>query len=322
MIDTVRDKRILILDPSPPAIRGGNRVTALRWALLLRELGAHVSVRRQPDTQPYDLRIALHAVKNAASVKAWRERWPHTPIVVALTGTDFQSGSDRGTALASLATADRIIVLFEEARRSAFEKYASKTVAIPQSFTACVTPEPSWADGVRFCLLANLRPVKDPLLATRALGRIREHHALRLIIVGGVLDETVAREVQAAQERDARIQWVGSQRRQKALEILAASHVLLCTSRHEGGAGTVGEALALDRAVLSTDLAACRALLGDDHPGLFPVGDAVALARLMDRYTRDEGFRAQLKQATRTRAHLVSRDLERERWRSLLADIF
>ncbi len=54
--------RIGIVTPAPPDSRHGNRITALRWATILRRLGNHVSISQTYDGRPFDLLVALHAL--------------------------------------------------------------------------------------------------------------------------------------------------------------------------------------------------------------------------------------------------------------------
>ncbi|MFT5289252.1 MAG: glycosyltransferase involved in cell wall biosynthesis [Planctomycetota bacterium] len=313
--------RVQILDPSPPGLRGGNRVTALRWAGILRELGCVVRVRKQWDGEDCDVLIALHAIKSRESVLRWRKQRGGAPLIVALTGTDFGDAEARASALQSLQLADHIIVLFGEAKKSLPANLAPRVRVIPQSFRGCSQASAAGDGELVITLLANLRAVKDPLLGARALALRPQLTGLRHVIVGGALDTNLANQMQRAAEADARVQWLGPMRRRAALEVLGNSHALLCTSLHEGGAGSVGEALAFGRAVIATDIPACRALLGDDHPGLFGAGDADALARLLERFVSSSDFRAELQQRSKLRAQHVARPVELDHWRELLTQL-
>ena len=73
--------------------------------------------------------------------------------------------------------------------------------------------------------------------------------------------------------------------------------------------------------ILATDIPGSRGLLGNDHPGLFPVGDAAALAGKLLRFERDDVFRAALRYATRSRAPIADPARETEAWRTLLAEL-
>ena len=115
--------------------------------------------------------------------------------------------------------------------------------------------------------------------------------------------------------------WLGERRRSEALSILAGSQLLVITSRLEGGSNALSEAVAAGVPVLSTRIDGSIGLLGDGHPGFFPVGDAAALAGLLARAEEDAGFLAALRRETERVRPLVEPAREREAWRALLAEL-
>src|SRR6266487_899157 len=104
--------KIGIVTPAPPDSRHGNRITALRWAMILRRLGNRVSLIETYDGKPYDLLVALHARKNHPAVINFRRQNPEGPVIVALTGTDvYRDIQNSHSARESLDMATRIVVL-------------------------------------------------------------------------------------------------------------------------------------------------------------------------------------------------------------------
>jgi len=67
---------IRMVCPAPPGSLYGNRVTALRWAGILRSLGHRVIITGDYYDEPCDLLIALHARKSAGAVLRLRDRLP------------------------------------------------------------------------------------------------------------------------------------------------------------------------------------------------------------------------------------------------------
>src|SRR5438445_10097030 len=81
--------KIRLITPAPAHSRKGNRVTALRWAKLLRQLGHRVSIEECYESGSCDLLVALHARRSYDSAARFRQEHPELPLVVALTGTDL-----------------------------------------------------------------------------------------------------------------------------------------------------------------------------------------------------------------------------------------
>src|SRR5262249_57612100 len=103
---------ILLVTPAPPGSRKGNRVTALRWAHLLRQLGHRVAIREEYRGERCDVLVALHARRSAGAVEAFRHARPTGPVVVALTGTDlYDDIRSNPTAQRTLEQASLLVVL-------------------------------------------------------------------------------------------------------------------------------------------------------------------------------------------------------------------
>jgi glycosyltransferase involved in cell wall biosynthesis len=92
----------------------------------------------------------------------------------------------------------------------------------------------------------------------------------------------------------------------RALALMASSHVLVISSRMEGGANVVSEALRIGVPVIASRIPGNTGLLGRDWPALYPVGDERALARLLARFATDTSFRARLARRTSALRDTVS----------------
>ena len=78
--------KIALITPVPAQSRQGNRVTALRWARMLKALGHRVTLAQEYDGKPYDLMVALHARRSFAAIECFQRLYPASPLLVALTG--------------------------------------------------------------------------------------------------------------------------------------------------------------------------------------------------------------------------------------------
>jgi putative glycosyltransferase (TIGR04348 family) len=272
--------RIALVTPARPGTRSGNRHTALRWAAFLRKAGHRVAVATEWNGAPADAMLALHARRSHASIKAFPG-----PVILALTGTDVYSDIHHSPeARESLRIADRLIVL----QPKAAEELATKKPihVVVQSSSTRLRHEPV-RDSFRICVIGHLRAVKDPLLALRALRYVSQE--IEVVQLGELLEPELRPKT-----RDARYRWLGSVPHARALKWLASSHAMVISSRMEGGANVVCEALRIGVPVLASRISGNVGLLGGRYAGYFKVGDERDLARLIER-AMEKSFYGKLK---------------------------
>lgn len=310
-----------IVHPAPRRSRTGNRVTALRWASILRRLGHRVFVERRWSGRPCDLLVALHASKTLDSMRAFRSAHPETPLIVAGTGTDLYEPSGAGEA-EGLGLATRVIVLQPLALESlpssvrARGRVLYQSVRLPHDL-----PGPTAGENFEVAVIANLREVKDPLLPARACALLPSSSHVSVLHAGGILDARLGREAHQLAASEPRYTFLGELAHHAALQLLARARVIVLPSRNEGGANVLSEALALGQPVLATRIPGVTGLLGDDHPGLFEVGDANALATCLLRAECEPAFLEELKRRSRGLAPLVAPEREERDWRTLLREL-
>ncbi|HEX6810756.1 MAG TPA: glycosyltransferase [Planctomycetota bacterium] len=308
---------VVIATPAPRGSSSGNRVTALRQALLLRRLGARVQVVESWRGQACDLLVAVHAVKEARSVLAASAALPDLRIAVLLAGTDiYPHFAPDADTRAALARADALIALQRHSAESLPEALRPKVCTIVQSATAA--PHQPKAAGFQACVLAHLRPVKDPLLPLHALHHVPQRVPIALAFAGRAMTPELGQQMAAAVAADPRARWLGELPRRAARELLAQSHVCLVPSTAEGGANVVSEAIAAATPVLATAIPGNLGLLGEAWPGLFPPGDAAALGALLTHAATDRAFYQRLVAATIALQPLVDPRHEMQAWRELL----
>ena len=155
--------RVCLVTPAPPGSLKGNRITALRWARFLRELGRRVAVAEEYRGQRCDLLVALHALRSAPSVERYRSAHPDGPLVVALTGTDlYDSLHTHAEARRAVELATRLIVLQPLGVAELPEAVRARARVIYQSVPTPRRRAAPCQDRFDVCVLGHLRPVKDP----------------------------------------------------------------------------------------------------------------------------------------------------------------
>lgn len=297
-------------------------MTALRWAKRLRELQWRVRLLESWDGQPCDALIALHAVRSHPSVRRHAEQCPNVRRVVALAGTDIYADPVSPEAWASLDLATDIVALQPEALRRLTETAGAKAHVIRQSAARPSAPTRlAPPDAIEIVCLAHLRPVKDPLLAAEAVSMLPDSTRVRVLHLGSAPDDDWrARAETAATRSRGRWAWLGGRPRAEALRVLRGADLFLMTSVNEGGANVVSEAIACGVPILSTKNDGAVGILGADHPGYFPVGDAAALCALLQRCETDGAFLQELRWRSVSLQGLVDPRSERRAWRDLLEE--
>ena len=314
--------KVCLVTPAPPGSRKGNRVTALRWAGILRALGNRVVVREEYRDERCDLLIALHALRSFPSMARYRTARPDAPLVLALTGTDlYGSIHTHADARKALDLATRLILLQPLGLAELPEAVRAKARVIYQSVPAPRVTVAPRADQFEVCVMGHLRPVKDPFRTALATRLLPPESRLRVLHLGGALSDDMAAQARAEAADNPRYRWLGDVPRWKALRILSRCRLLALTSVLEGGANVVSEALAASVPVLSSRVAGSVGLLGETYPGYFPVGDTAALAHLLTRAECDAGFYRALHDWCTNLRPLVDPAREQHGWAALLHEL-
>jgi putative glycosyltransferase (TIGR04348 family) len=313
---------IEIVTPSPPDSRTGNRVTALRWAAILGRLGHRVSVVQVHGGHACALLIALHAEKSAGSVDRFRREHPDAPLIVGLAGTDLYGDLDSEPARRSLEQATHLVLLQPRGMERLPEPVRHKARVIYQSATAPVPRRSDASDGFPVCVVGNLREVKDPFRAAEAVRMLPESSGIRIRHVGEALTDEMRKRAEAETAENPRYQWLGELEHGATLELIASSRALVHSSRSEGGANVLSEALAASVPILSSRIPGSIGILGPDYPGFFPVGDSGSLADLLQRTETEPDFYQDLARACEALTTLVDPAREEESWSALLREVF
>ena len=314
-------RKIQLACPAPAGSTQGNRVTALRWARFLRELGHRVSLAPSLKGSP-DLLIALHARRSAPAALEFKRRFPDRPLIVALTGTDLYGDLRQGNRAAqqSVALADYLIVLHEGAMQE-FPASARKRVrVIHQSVRLPNGLKPKRTDRFEVCVLAHLRSVKDPLRAALAARQLPLDSKIQIRHLGRPLERGLSERAEKESLQNPRYEWARERGHPAALRLLSSCQLLVLSSRMEGGANAIGEAASLDVGILASDVPGNRGLLGERHPGLFEFGNTLQLAGLLSRAEHDKKFYARLLASSKRIAPAFTVQSERANWRALCAE--
>lgn len=313
---------IVLVTPAPATSRKGNRITALRWKRILQSLGHRVAIRQRFTGGRPDLLVALHARRSFDSVQRFQRDYPGRPVILALTGTDLYHDIRRSRrARRALEIASRVIVLQPEGVRELPRRLRGKVRVIYQSARVTAAPASRGRGIFRVCVLGHLRPVKDPLRAARAARLLPASSRIEVVHVGGALSRRMDLGARRESGANPRYRWLGEMPRWKALRVLMRSQVLVLSSRMEGGANVLSEAIAGSVPVLASRIPSTVAILGSGYAGYFPVADTRALAALLRRVETEPVFLEKLRRSCRRLKRLVDPARESRSWKSLLAEL-
>ena len=312
--------RVRIVTPALAASNNGNAHTAARWQHFLSPL-ARVDVALDWQGEALDAMIALHARRSADSIARFHAAHPERPLAVVLTGTDlYRDLPGDASAQNSLRCASHLVVLQEEALRRLDAGMRSKARCIVQSATHIVRKDKSQCT-VDLVAVGHLRPEKDPLTLMRAACALPSDSTVRVMQIGNPLDEALADAARRSMAECAHYRWLGGLPAGATRDCIARAHALVHASLMEGGANVVVEAVRSRVPVLASRIDGNVGLLGADYDGYFPVGDAGALAALMQRFAAEPAFAAHLAGQCARREPLFTPEAEAAAVKGLLHDM-
>ncbi len=313
--------KITLITPAAPGSRHGNRSTATRWAGMLRELGHAVSVQVEWDGAATDLMLALHARRSHASIRNYVMCYPNQPLIVTLTGTDlYRDIQTDEEAQASLQLATRMIVLQDMGLEELSPALRRKTRVVYQS-AQVVEPPPPLKSCFEVVVSGHLREEKDPFRAAAALAHLTPASRIRVTHIGRALSSASADEARQWTVREKRYHWLGEVTQGKALRLLARSRLMVISSRMEGGANVVSEALANNVPVVASRISGNIGMLGKGYAGYYAPEDERSLARVLARVEKEPAFLQKLASQCRKRKPRVSYASERKSLQRLLAEL-
>jgi putative glycosyltransferase (TIGR04348 family) len=309
---------IALITPSLTGARNGNAHTAQRWARFLRHGGHRVEVATEWRGAPADLMIALHARRSYAAIAGFALAYPQHPLIVVLTGTDLYRDIQKDAdAQHALQLATRLVVLQSCGVDALSADLQAKTRVIFQS-APTLAPRTKRLRTFDICVAGNLREEKDPLRAAYAVAHLPADSCVRVLHVGAALSADM--QQQAERINDPRWHWLGERNHAETRRLIAGCRLLLQSSRMEGGANTIVEAVSAGVPVLASAISGNIGMLGAAYAGYYPLADSEALAALMRRAETDAGFYLALAAQCAERAPLFEPAHERNALQTLIKE--
>jgi putative glycosyltransferase (TIGR04348 family) len=280
---------ICIISPALAAANNGNWQTAKRWQQMLSS-DYHVEIMLQWNGRPFDAMLALHARRSADSIAQWSAKFPDKLIVLALTGTDlYRDIAVDPLAQQSLRLAHRLVVLQDMGPKSLPAEFQSKCQVIFQS-----TPRRhaihKTKQKLRALMVGHLRAEKSPETYFEAAKLLARHKDIVLDHIGAPLDADLGKQARQLALEVPTYRYLGEQSHAATRARIARAQVLVHPSRMEGGAHVVMEAVMSGTPVLASRIDGNVGMLGVGYDGYFAVGDALALANMLERCKNEPAF--------------------------------
>lgn len=313
---------VLIVYPETENAVTGNLCSARQYKDILTDLGHDVVLSEKFEGQRAELLIAINAHNKNRDIVQFAESYPDSKIVVILSGTDIYPEPSE-SSFHSMQLAHSIIALQNKGVKQVPDKMKEKVHVIIQSVVndgPCSGIE-SDRKGFDVALVSNLRQVKDPFLAAEAVKMMPQESNLRILHAGFVLDSGFDEVARRESIENKRYQWLGGLDPFETRKLISSCNLLIITSKHEGAGRVVGEAIVSGVPIISTCVDGVTGVLGDDYEGLFPVGDASALAALLQRAEMEEGFLDDLTKICMSKAFNFAPSVEKDSWDKLLVKL-
>lgn len=312
--------KVSLITPAGKRSLNGNRATAVRWEHILQSLGHRVAVDVNWDGRSADMMVALHAWRSADSIAAFHQQYPDRLLIVALTGTDIYRfiHSDPEITLRSIDIAHHLVALHDLAYLTIPERYRDKLSVIKQSAIPLPRRLPPRKKTFDICIAGHLRDEKDPLRAALAARELPASSRIRILHYGKAHNHEWATMAMREMQENPRYHWYGELPHWKVRQAYARSRAMVLSSRMEGGANVISEAVMADLPVLASDIPGSIGLLGDHYAGYYPVEDTAALRGLMQKAESDDGYLPLLLMQASPLKQAFTEAAEHDGWRALL----
>jgi glycosyltransferase involved in cell wall biosynthesis len=167
---------------------------------------------------------------------------------------------------------------------------------------------------LRAVMVGHLRDEKSPQVLWQTAQALQADDAIFIDHIGRALDPALATQAQQTASRFPNYRWLNELPYVPTRRSIQRAHVLVHTSRIEGGAHVIMEAVMSGTPVLASRVSGNVGMLGADYPGYFEPGNAQQLASLLrecrQTQNQEDGLLVKLTQACESRAELFKPERE------------
>ena len=315
--------RIIQVTPSGQTSKSGNRTTANRWARIFRSLGHSVSTITNYDDRPADMMVAIHAWRSARSIEQFKALYPEKPLVVCLAGTDINEfiHTHPKPTLRSMELADAMVCLHDLVKEITPISLQSKLHVIFQSAKPLIGPRRFSDRNFNICVISHLREIKDPMRTALSVRTVPNQSKIKVTHLGMAHDRRSAAGAIKEMKQNPRYVWKGEVAGWQVRQELKRSHLMVISSRAEGGANVISEAVVAGVPVIASKIDGNVGLLGNNYSGYYPVGNTKELRKVILKAETDNAFFQSLTKQCNSIKSLFTIEREQKSWRKLIKNI-
>jgi putative glycosyltransferase (TIGR04348 family) len=200
---------------------------------------------------------------------------------LVLTGTDlYRDIQSDAAAQAALQLAQRLIVLQDQGPLALPADVRGRCSVVLQSSTRRqLLAKP--AGFLKAVMVGHLRDEKSPQTLFEAAHLLQANEGIRIDHIGRALDPALEDAARLTMAQCPHYRWLDGLPHENTRRRIQRAHVLVHTSRMEGGAHVIMEAALSGTPVLASRIPGNVGMLGMDYAGYFEPGDAAGLAGLL-----------------------------------------
>ena len=315
--------RIIQVTPSAQSSKSGNLNTAKSCAHIFLSLGHSVSTITDYDDRSADMMVAIHAWRSARAIERFKALYPEKPLVVCLAGTDINEfiHSHPKPTLKSMELADAMVCLHDLVKEITPISLQSKLHVIFQSAKPLIGPRRFSDRNFNICVISHLREIKDPMRTALAVRTVPNQSKIKVTHLGMAHDGRSAAKAIREMEQNPRYVWKGEVLGWQVRQELKRSHLMVISSRAEGGANVISEAVVAGVPVIASKIDGNVGLLGKNYRGYYPVGNTRELRKVILKAEKDKVFFQSLTKQCNSIKSKFTAEREQKSWAELISNI-
>ena len=315
--------RIIQVTPSGSKSKSGNRTTAVRWHGIFQNLGHNVQTITDYHGQSADMMVAIHAWRSAGAIRMFKLLYPDRPLVLCLGGTDINQfiHTHPKETLKSMELADVLVCLHDLIAGITPPYLRHKLRVVYQSAKLLPKPRQPSTNFFRVSVISHMRDVKDPMRTAMAVRNLPKGSRIKVVHLGKAHSNTAAKKAENEMRQNPRYQWKGEVPGWRVRQELGKSHLMVISSKAEGGANVISEAIVAGVPIIASEIDGNIGLLGKKYSGYYPVGNTAELRKAILRAETDNAFMQSLNKQCDSIKSKFTIEREQESWRTLIKNI-